>query len=412
MSRRALRRVVWPSSLVVGCMMLPAHAAWVVDPSASVSSSYEDNVRLEPTNEDEAVVTTGTAQARISNVREASEISGVIGLNYLVYSGAEDLEDSDTWFVDLSGSRSFERMRAALTTSVRRDVILRRANSIPEDFEPGDLDDGSGFAGPGSPEDDFISDIDIDDNVVREQIDRTRISASPSLGYSFSERTRGQIGLNYFGLRYGDNPNQIQDSDRYGVFASIDRELSPRDTLQLRVQASKFEPEITQETDDYEATLRWSRRASERLSFGVEVGARVVDGSDALTSTGSVVRVNGTYRTLTGRLTGSLERSVLPSAFGDLTEADRVNLAYVRSFGARVNFRLAARAFETRRDGGNNNRDRQFFLIEPSFNWDLTPAWSVSTGYEFRWTERENQSGSAQGNTVTLGIVYRPPSRL
>lgn len=400
--------LLWLPVLTLGGVSLPAHAAWVVEPSARLSTSYEDNVQLEADNEDDAVVSTATGQARIANVTERSSISGVLGANYINYTAVDDLDDRTTWFAQFAGNRRYERANLRLQSSARRNVILRRINAIPEEFDPSDP---GAEPAPGEPIDEFDPDTDIDENVAREQIERTNITVTPSFSYNFTERTRGEVGYSFFGLRYAEDQNRFQDSDQHSVFTRLNRQISPLDNVRLELRGSRFEPDAALESDMYEGTVGWNRRASERLNFGIDLGARQVD-SDLSNDWGTVVRLNATYRTQTGRLSGSLERSVLPSSFGDLVEADRLNLSYDHRFGPLTSFRLGARAYETRRDDGSSNRDRQFFVVQPSFNWDFAPAWNFSFGYEFRWTDRANQEGSAQGNAVTLGLIYRPPSRL
>lgn len=414
------------TSLLAGTGLLAAshgYGAWVVDPSARLEVSFDDNVRMEQDDEpgqheQEGVVATATAQARVRNLTEISELSGVAGFTYLTYQGVDDLDDQPTGFLDLRASRRTERTDYGLRASARSEVILRRVQEILDDFEPGDgdMDLGDDGQAPGDdlpgPGDEPI-DGDIDDNVVREQIERTRIILTPYVGYALNERTDARLGYSYFALRYeaqGEDAG-LRDSDSHSVYGQLTRDLSPRDRVNLRVQMSRFEPDESIDSDAYEATVGWTRDVSPRITVGVELGARQVD-SELSDSYGTVFALQGVFDTERGEFSGFLQRSVLPSAFGDLVEADRLDLSYRRAISERMSFGFSVRGFDTRRDSGDSDRDRSYLSAGPRLNWALSPAWDVGVAYTYRWTQRENESGSAAGNSVSLSLIYRPPSRL
>lgn len=387
-----------------------AHGAWVIEPSAQLQTSYEDNVRLEQ-DEDDAIVTSATAQARVRNVTETSQVSGVAGLTYLNYSGADELDDEEAGFLEFDAGRNTERVGYGVRASLRSDVILRRVDRIPEGFDLSDRDmgDGAGAIEEELPE----LGLDVDEGVVREQIERRSMLVSPYLAYSLTERSQTRVGYTFYGLRYDDDARDagLQESDSHSVFAQLSREVTPLDTMDVRIRASHFEPEASLESDNYELTVGWQRQISPRLTLGGEIGGRRVE-SDISNDEGLVFSLRGSYDTERGRFSGSLQRSVLPSAFGDVVEADRLELSYRRSLSQRATFSFSLRGYETRRDSGNSDRDRSFLTAAPNLSYALSPTWNVGVGYTYRWTDREDELGSASGNAVSLSLVYRPPSRL
>ncbi len=191
----------------------------------------------------------------------------------------------------------------------------------------------------------------------------------------------------------------------------MQRETSARSSVNLRLEASRFDPQQNIRSDNYTATVGWRHRVSERFSFSTDLGVRRVE-SDVNSDQGFVFGLRGNLATERGGFAGAIERSVLPSAYGDVVEADRLNLSYARAISERMALRFSSRAYRTRRAGGSRGRDRSFFSAGPSLSYQLAPAWAAEVSYSYQWVDRQNDPRSFAGNSYGLSLIYRPPSRL
>ena len=110
---------------------------------------------------------------------------------------------------------------------------------------------------------------------------------------------------------------------------------------------------------------------------------------------------------------GSVERSVLPTAYGDVVEADRINLGYTGAVSETLTFRLNLNAYDIKSDSsGRSSSNRKYATVTPSLSLALSETWNVALGYTYRWTDRENDPSSASSNSASLSLIYRPPSRM
>lgn len=420
---RTVRTVPGGAHLAVVMLVLGsapyAEAAWLIEPSARLDASYEDNVRLASINEEDGIVGSVTAQARLRNVTEISSVSLLGGINYRSYSNVNDdnLDDRDSEFLIFAADRRTARAGFGLDGSYRRDDLLRRILLL-EDPGAGSVDTPDEPIAPGDegvPED--VNDgADVDAGASRQQIRRERFSISPSVGYALSARNSIELTYDYYGLNYDENDTTpldgIQDSETNALTAEFNRALSERTSIGTAVRVAKFEPDQGLDTDIYEATLIYSRQLSERNNLSVTLGGRRTE-SDASKDTGGLLNARFDRRTPTGSVFASIERSLYPNSFGDIVETDRIALGIRQRITERWSWSLRGQAFSTdSTQNANSGRNRDFVTVRPEIRWSMTPAWSVGAYYGYEWVDRENDPNTASGNSVGVSLNYTPPRRI
>lgn len=418
--RRCLKASALSGLALVSCY---SHAAWVVAPSVQVETRYDDNLRLDE-NDQSGYETTTSVQAALSRITETSRISLVGRLSYQMYmdvddvDGLDDLDDEDLQLVNLIAQKRIERFRFGARSSVRRDILLRRTEFIPEDFRQsgssggGDQDGMISLDDPLDPTE--IEDDDIDTNTSREQVRRTSVRIEPYVTYELTENTDVEIGAQYLGLNYGSNADEagVDDSVSTAIYGDLRLRASEQDVLSFRARVSNSDPDEGLERDNYEAILGWDRRVTERLSLGISGGASRVE-SDESEDNGWLFGADATYTSESSRLSAGIRRSIRPSAYGDVVEADTANLTYVQNIGERWSFTLAANGFDTSSSSdGPSQRDRKFANISPSINWAMTRATTLSLGYSYDWIERDDEPDSYTANSISFSFTYSPPSEI
>ncbi len=347
-------------------------AAWVVEPAARAEVRHDDNVRLSHTEEDEedGLVNTVTGQLTFRQVTERSDVSALIGATYLNYSSV-DLDDEDNQFLAFRGRWDAEAATYGLRGTVRRDVLLRTADVFDDFGDGGDVDLG-GIGGDGA-----IPTDDIDVGAVETQIRRIRTQVQPFVDFNLGARTGLGLSYQYYGNDYDEEPGvDVQDSDQHQVAAELSRSLSEISTLRLKATAGRFDPEVDETVDTYEVVVGLDRQFSDRFFGSVEVGGRRAE-TDLQSDNGLVVRLRGTQQLERGQLRASLERSLIPSTFGDMVERDTVRFAFYREMTDRVSFNLESRAYRIERSADVGSADRDYFEIEPRIERALSQSWAV-----------------------------------
>ena len=356
-------------------------------------------------------------------------MSLLAGANYRMYSNVDDdnLEDRGTQYLLFAGNRRNPRMSLGLDGSYRRDDLMRRvlvldaplggAIDVIGDDPVTDVDQGTDLGGEGDGDigDDANQDPDVDTGSTRDQVRRERLSLSPSIGFTLSPRSRVNLAYTYYSLEFDADDIQvigggIQDSETNSVRGDYRYALSERTELGFTLMAAQFEPEISPDSDVYEATLDINRQITERDTLSIRIGGRITE-SDVADEDGGVLSVVYNRRTDTGSVYGSIERQMYPSAYGDLVETDRIALGWRRSLSARWSMNIQGQAFSTT-GSQNGNRDRDYFSIRPDVRWAMTEALSLGMYYQYRWVDQENVSGDASGNSVGLSLNFTPPRRI
>ena len=144
----------------------------------------------------------------------------------------------------------------------------------------------------------------------------------------------------------------------------------------------------------------------------VGLGAQRTE-NDFDSQTGSLYSVSVDHRLTRGNLNASVERAVVPNAYGDVVETDRASLRYGIGLTERLGGSVRLTAYTTEGSlQGQGNRNQDYLRVGPEVRWTLTPAWSIRLAYDYTFVDRERDDGSASSNAITLALNFSPPRRL
>ena len=227
-----------------------AHGAWVVEPAARVGTSYDDNVRLTPENEDDAMVTNANLQARVRRLTETSEIAALAQVEVSKYSKVDTISDDlrETGFVELSASRLFQRSSLNFRSSFRRQDLLRNTAIIDDGLSSTDQTAAdSGEAPETDLADDLLTASDPDSGSVERQVRRKTIRAQPSFNYQLNERSSVTLGYSFQDQSYDDSEsgtlNSQDDFQSHAGTVRFQRQMTLADAAWLEVGYARFEPD-------------------------------------------------------------------------------------------------------------------------------------------------------------------------
>jgi hypothetical protein len=216
------------------------------------------------------------------------------------------------------------------------------------------------------------TDVSYDESIAGFLVDYTDRRLGGSLGWNFTERTRGYVGV---GVRKYENDLGTNDVDGVGASVGIESELSQTTRLKAEIGYEDTERSITGESDaNFVANFNLVRRLE-------------------------TVTMLAQYR-----------RDVAASGAGRVTARDSLNLTLRKRFTQRVSAALGVRAYQTESVGDETLtfEERDYTEFRAQLAVALSRAFSVEGDYRHARIDRSNLEGSADGNSITLWLVYRP----
>ena len=388
------------------------HAAWVIEPSAEMRASYDDNIRLSTENfEDSGFANVALVQARLSNITERSLVAGVVGISYVDYAKTEGTDDTDNQFLQFILQRDYERGSIGATVSANRDSVFRYRGILDTNFDPQSTTEV----------DDQLNDLgnnvdDLDRAVTRQQLERTLVNISPNATYNLNQRTEAVLRYQYYEAKFDDETLArlfgAQDTKSHRVTVGLRRRLNEVTSTDINVSAIKFEPDRNPGSDAYEVKFGIQRDISERTRIRVTLGANRVAPDVGDDDDGYSGRLEVTHTTTRGRLRASIGRDLYPSAYGSILESDTLQAGYRHQFSPRFSGSLTVRGISSNSQQTNSSQNRDYAQLSPEISWAMTENWHVTAGYEYTWNDREAESSDAQSNSVFISLQYQPQSEV
>lgn len=378
-------------------------AVWLFDPTITLSQGYEDNYRLssDSSNEDEIWTTKLSGHLALKGKSERLDVKTVLRLDAINYNGDDsDLNERNNQLMRLASTyRVTERNLFFLKGDIFRDSILRRTRFL---IDPQDTGDGVTFD----------PDLDVDENLVRENIRRTRTFVNPGWNYRLNESTNVGLYYVYRDLSFsGASSTNLVESDSQTVIASISRRVSEKDRVTGSISESYFRPDNNLDVDTLAVTLGWVHDFSESFQMDFKVGGRDSDFKNTQSSndSGFVAKVGATKRTGLATYRVGYERNVSPSASGNQIEFDEFLFDFNRRLTEKLTFVFNGSYLDTdSTEGTTSNSDRKLTSLRPGLRWRFQPSWVASAFYKYEENDRDI-GGSGHSNSATINISWSPP---
>jgi len=369
--------------------------AWQLEPEFSLGGNYNTNFRLSTTEPQEVGTGRVAGALKFSRLTESYEISGLARLNFVGYVGdTSNLSNQGDQLFGFESKKKFERSNIGLDVLWKRDTVLRSINVVADPDNPAIEPDQS-----------------VDDDIVTENIRRNLITARLPINFDLTERDQVGARLLFNAALYAENPF-LDDYRQGAVRLDYSRKLTEKDNLIALAQASRFDSDSGQTTDNYEIQAGYRYAFSETTTAGFTAGGRytVFDnpgpGEDE-TNTGWVARLQATKITGKARYDVRFERTLSPSGVGNLVETDQVNANMSYQLAERWSFALRTRLFQNENiENPQSGSNRRFFQILPALTYRITPDWRVEAAYRYARQKRFNEPDSADSNTVFLNFRW------
>jgi len=383
---------------VLTAFLVPAQVwaeAWQLEPEFSLGGNYNTNYRLSTTDPQEVGTGRVAGALKFSRLTESFEIAGITRLNFVGYVGdTENLSNQGDQLFGFESKKKFERSNVGLDVLWKRDTVLRSINVVADPDNPAIEPDQS-----------------VDNDIVTENIRRNQVLARLPINYDLTERDQVGVSLRFNTTLYEENPF-LDNYWRAGGRLDYSRELTEKDNLIALAQASRFDSDSGQVTDNYEIQAGYRYAFSETTTAGFTAGGRytVFDnpgpGEDG-TNTGWVARLQATKITGRARFDVRLERNLSPSGVGNLVETDQANANMSYKLGERWSFALRTRLFQNENiENPESGSNRRYFQILPALTYRITPDWRVEAAYQYIRQKRFNEPDSADSNAVFLNFRW------
>ena len=379
-------------------------AEWRVAPDVRIGVVYNDDVRL--TEGDREAIDVAGARTEIGLLAERRTETLLFRVRPRLttdkYTDNRE-EEADDQFLDFSLQRRGLRSQWAIAGNFSREQVYRGGNDPfffdDPDLENPDLDDPGRF-----------------DNRRR----RTILRLSPNYSYRLSEQTEIGGRLSYAEVSF--RPQQLGEALDYAdgrVEGFLERRLSPRSRFRTTLFASRFEvDEIDNLTNSYGLRARYDLEMTEVHSVFVDAGIqynKVEAGTNNQadeTQTGGLLEVGMRWRWQRTAAQAVAGRAIQPSGTGFLREVDRIRLTLNHDLSERWYWNVAG-LFQTTdalaSDAPFNQRD--YYEARARLGHQLTQAWLVELGYNYRHLDQADRPGAASSNEVLLSLNYQPRGR-
>ena len=388
--------------LLAACAAGVDAAEWKIDPTVAFRTGYNDNIRLSIDEEVSSAEVRLSPSAVFSVATPTSGSSGNLRFDFRRFEDDSDLDDNNVRFV----TSSYHRME-------RSELGL-------------DLD--------------FIKDTTLDSQLVNtglvlDRVDRRTINIGPSWTYNLDERTNARFGYTYRDVQYDDT-----DETGYVDFhvnsgeATLQRVLNERTVTSITLSHNQSKNDNDVKSKNTNLQGGGSYRFSETLSASLFVGVRhtKVDFSQSslipifvgdiiigfIPLNEDVSRSDWGY-TFSGSLMKdflrgqsglSASRVISNDINGIPIEVDRLGWDNLYRFSETLSAELNLSFYQS--ETGNDARsslNRDYYDIEPRFNWDFQQFWRISGSYRYRKQTFDNTGDDATQNAAYLTLTYRWP---
>ena len=399
---RAVFRDTVTILLLTTCAAGVDAAEWKIDPTIQFRAGYNDNIRLSIDDEVSSAEATLSPSAIFSVETPESGLSGDLRFDFRRYEDDSNLDDNNIRFLTSSYHR-LERSELGL-----------------------DLD--------------FIKDTTLDSQLentglVFQRVARYRVNVGPNWTYNLDERTNARFGYTYSDVQY-DNSDETGFVDFHinSGQASLQRVLNERTVASITLSHSQSNNDNDVESKNTNLQGGGSYRFSETLSASLFVGLRHTKADFSQSSLipifagdiiigfiplnedvsrsdwGSTYSGSLTKDFLRGRSGLSASRGISNDINGIPIEVDRLRWNNLYRFSETLSAELNLSFYQS--ETGNDARsslNREYYRIEPKFNWDFQQFWRISGSYRYRKQTFDDTSDDATQNAAYLTLTYRWP---
>ena len=398
--RTVFRKAV-STLLLAACAASVDAAEWKIDPTIRFRAGYNDNIRMSIDDEISSAEATLSPSALFSVATPESGLSGDLRFDFRRFEDDSNLDDNNVRFLTSSYHR-MERSELGL------DV-------------------------------DFIKDTTLDSQLentglVFDRVTRYRINVGPNWTYNLDERTNARFSYKYSDVRYNNTDTGFVNFHVNSGQASLQRTLNERAVASITLSYNQTSNDNQVDTNNTNLQGGGSYRFSETLSASLFAGVRSTEADFSQTTqipifsgdtiigfvplNENVSRSDWGY-TFSGSLTKdflrgqtgvSASRDVSFDVNGIPIEVTRLNWNNLYRFSETLSGNLDLDFYRSETsNNARNNLNRDYYTLEPKFNWDFRQFWTISGSYRYRKQTFDNTGDDATQNAAYLTLIYQWP---
>jgi hypothetical protein len=388
--------------LLTACAAGIEAAEWKIDPTIEFRAGYNDNIRLTIDDEVSSAEARLSPSAVFSVATPTSGASGNLRFDFRRFEDDSNLDDNNVRVLTSSYHR-MERSQLGL-----------------------DLD--------------FIKDTTLDSQLentglVFDRVTRYKVNVGPNWTYNLDDRTNARFGYTYTDVQYNDTGETgFVDFHSNSGQVSLQRALNERAVASIILTHSQYSNDNQVDSKNTGLQAGGSYRFSETLSASLFVGVRrtevdfsqsslipifsgdIIIGFIPLTEDvsrsdwGNTFSGSLTKDFLRGQTSLSASRDISNDINGVPFEVTRLSWSNLYRFSEILSGNLNLQLYKS--ETNNNARDnlnRDYYQIEPTFNWDFQQFWRISGSYRYRKQTFDNTGDDATQNAAYLTLTYRWP---
>jgi hypothetical protein len=240
---------------------------------------------------------------------------------------------------------------------------------------------------------------------------------APKWDYQLDPRYKLHLDLEYSKVTYDKTLFEQVGYQNLDGQLGLEFQTSLRSMFTLRGTGARFTPAAGgADTNTYGLEGQWDFQRSQIMHFYARVGvdrsvANAATGGGTVASTGAVGGAGVSWSYQTSEWVVDALRSLEPSAYGVVLTQNEFRGRYSRTLQPRLKGYVALRGISVsgaQTGAGVQNRD--YAAAETGFEFQVSRNYKLTGAYDYTW-QRYQGEPTARSNTVTLSIVYQPPSR-
>jgi hypothetical protein len=367
--------------------MLAPFGAWAADwhlnGSITEEFEYDDNFRLNPSNEETLWGFNTRPKVGIESHAPRTDLFVNGSLNY-------------GYFPDKTGENSFDQ---------HGDVSLRHRSERSSISVSGNVDRAT-------------TRTTEDADTGRNYSDAERIGLGGNAAWSYALTERAGAGLQGGASYVTYDTNTLDDYRTFSAGPFVTYQVTEKDSVRLNGTYTRYDrlSGLDYESNLYVGNAVWTHVFHPQWKVSLRGGGNYVDSNEENSSGvttsedkfGFDAGATITYTEERGSISGGYTHSVVPSGTGRLERRNAVNLNASYKATPLISFGLTT-SFIQQDAAEGDSEDRNFVSASPGVTWHFLPDWNARVAYRFR-TQTLGSEDRAYSNGGLASITWRMPS--
>jgi hypothetical protein len=367
-------------------------AQWELQPFLDLGAVYDDNIQLTNGPHDSTSGYFAAARLEAKRTTETSKVNANGALVHTAYRQAAVPDKTEGGVTLNAETQTSERGKLGLDGEIRHDALFETA-TIPR--------------GTGNVRD---TDVGLSTNT---QVRRDYRTLQPSWNWLLTELSAVRLAVRLTDANFSNEAGTgLVDYKEDLLSATYSRQLNPKDDVSVTTNVVRYRPATGgNDADTRQLLAGVGRLFSETVRGSIAAGAsRTKLGSPTGEDTASGLVTTASLRQTSEleTLEGVISRDITPSGAGQALRTDQIRLYWSRRVSAQTEFVFETQLFRNRvLEGSNPAIDRRYVELVPQLRWQWLENLYVVGSFRYRQQKFDALPGSAESNTVFLGISYR-----